>query len=46
MQQAGRVSDYTAFFHLGQMIEYDETRKIFTRPKIQLTEDYISGHFG
>lgn len=46
MQQAGRVSDYTAFFHLGQMVEYDETRKIFTRPKIQLTEDYISGHFG
>lgn len=46
MQQAGRVSDYTAFFHLGNMIEYDETRKIFTRPKIGLTEDYVSGRFG
>lgn len=46
MQQAGRISDYTAFFHLGNALEYDETRKIFTRPKIQATEDYVSGHFG
>lgn len=46
MQQAARISDYTAFFYLGQVIEYDETRKIFTRPKIQATEDYVSGHFG
>ncbi|WP_125606250.1 phosphate ABC transporter ATP-binding protein PstB [Lapidilactobacillus bayanensis] len=46
MQQAGRISDYTAFFHLGDALEYDETRKIFTRPKIQATEDYVSGHFG
>ncbi len=46
MQQAARISDYTAFFYSGQAIEYDETRKIFTRPKIQATEDYVSGHFG
>lgn len=46
MQQAARISDYTAFFNMGNVIEYDETKKIFTRPKIQLTEDYVSGHFG
>lgn len=46
MQQAARISDYTAFFYLGNAIEYDHTRKIFTRPKIQATEDYVSGHFG
>ncbi|CAD5900297.1 phosphate ABC transporter ATP-binding protein [Carnobacterium maltaromaticum] len=46
MQQAARISDYTAFFYMGNVIEYDETRKIFTRPKIQSTEDYVSGHFG
>ncbi len=46
MQQAGRISDYTAFFYLGNAIEYDVTTKIFTRPKIQATEDYVSGHFG
>lgn len=46
MQQAARISDHTAFFYLGKVIEYDETRKIFTRPKIQATEDYVSGHFG
>lgn len=46
MQQAARISDYTAFFYLGKVIEYDETRKIFTRPKVQATEDYVSGHFG
>lgn len=46
MQQAARISDYTAFFYLGKVIEYDVTRKIFTRPKIQATEDYVSGHFG
>ncbi|MEJ6348208.1 phosphate ABC transporter ATP-binding protein PstB [Holzapfeliella sp. He02] len=46
MQQAARISDRTAFFHLGDAIEYDETRKIFTRPKVKLTEDYVSGHFG
>ncbi|TGD25075.1 phosphate ABC transporter ATP-binding protein [Companilactobacillus suantsaicola] len=46
MQQAARISDYTAFFHLGHAVEFDETRKIFTRPKVKLTEDYVSGHFG
>lgn len=46
MQQASRISDYTAFFYVGNVIEYDETRKVFTRPKIQATEDYVSGHFG
>jgi len=46
MQQAARVSDYTAFFHQGNLIEYDQTRRIFTRPQVQLTEDYVSGHFG
>jgi phosphate transport system ATP-binding protein len=46
MQQAARISDYTAFFYLGNVIEYDVTSKIFTRPKIQATEDYVSGHFG
>ncbi|WP_179394361.1 phosphate ABC transporter ATP-binding protein PstB [Lacticaseibacillus absianus] len=46
MQQAARISDYTAFFYAGQALEFDETRKIFTRPKIQATEDYVSGHFG
>lgn len=46
MQQAARISDYTAFFYLGKVMEYDKTNKIFTRPKIQATEDYVSGHFG
>ncbi|UQS81689.1 phosphate ABC transporter ATP-binding protein PstB [Bombilactobacillus folatiphilus] len=46
MQQAARISDYTAFFNMGSMIEFDETRRIFTRPKCQLTENYVSGHFG
>ena len=46
MQQAARISDYTAFFYLGHAIEYDQTNKVFTRPKIQATEDYVSGHFG
>ncbi|MCO0832271.1 phosphate ABC transporter ATP-binding protein PstB [Fructobacillus sp. W13] len=46
MQQAARISDYTAFFHQGKVIEYDLTRKIFTRPKVKLTNDYISGNFG
>lgn len=46
MQQAARISDYTAFFHMGYALEFNETRKIFTRPKIKATEDYVSGHFG
>lgn len=46
MQQASRVSDYTAFFYSGDLIEYDETTKIFTQPTLKPTEDYVSGHFG
>lgn len=46
MQQASRISDYTAFFYLGNVLEYDETRTVFTRPAIQATEDYVSGHYG
>jgi phosphate transport system ATP-binding protein len=46
MQQAGRVADRTAFFYLGQLIEFDSTDVIFTRPKERRTEDYITGRFG
>ena len=46
MQQAARVSDYTAFFWLGKLIEFDSAEKIFTNPKQKLTEDYITGRFG
>ena len=46
MQQAGRVSDFTAFFYLGQLIEFGSTAKIFTNPGEKQTEDYITGRFG
>ncbi|MCS7245397.1 MAG: phosphate ABC transporter ATP-binding protein PstB [candidate division WOR-3 bacterium] len=46
MQQAARVSDYTAFMYLGEIIEFGKTDDIFTRPKQKLTEDYITGRFG
>jgi phosphate transport system ATP-binding protein len=46
MQQAARVSDFTAFFWLGKLVEYDRTDKIFTAPSEKLTEDYITGRFG
>jgi len=46
MQQAARVSDYTAFFWLGRLIEFDRTDKIFTAPAEKLTEDYVTGRFG
>lgn len=46
MQQAARVSDYTAFLYLGQLIEYDLTRQLFVKPSRQQTEDYITGRFG
>ncbi len=46
MQQAARVSDFTAFFYLGELIEYDKTTKIFTNPLNKQTEDYITGRFG
>ena len=46
MQQAARISDYTAFFYLGELIEYDTTSKIFTNPSKRQTEDYVTGRFG
>jgi phosphate transport system ATP-binding protein len=46
LQQAARVSDYTAFFYLGSLIEFDKTSKIFTKPANKQTEDYITGRFG
>ncbi len=46
MQQAGRVSDKTAFFYLGKLIEYSETKSLFTNPQNELTENYITGRFG
>jgi phosphate transport system ATP-binding protein len=46
MQQAARVSDKTAFFYLGEMVEYDVTKKIFTNPDKQATQNYITGRFG
>jgi phosphate transport system ATP-binding protein len=46
MQQAARVSDYTAFFYMGSLIEFDKTRKIFTEPANKQTEDYVTGRFG
>jgi len=46
MQQAARVSDFTAFFWLGRLVEYDRTEKIFTNPTEKLTEDYVTGRFG
>lgn len=46
MQQAGRVSDMTAFFYLGELVEHDETKKIFTNPKDTKTQNYITGRFG
>ena len=46
MQQAARVSDKTAFFYLGELVEYDETKTIFTNPKKERTQNYITGRFG
>ena len=46
MQQAARVSDYTAFMYIGEIIEFDETSKIFTNPSQKATEDYITGRYG
>ena len=46
MQQAARVSDRTAFFLNGEMIEYDETKRLFTNPTNIKTEEYITGRFG
>lgn len=46
MQQAARVSDKTAFFYLGELVEYDDTNKIFTNPSLPATQNYITGRFG
>jgi phosphate transport system ATP-binding protein len=46
LQQAARVSDYTAFFYLGQLIEFDHTERMFTSPRVDRTEAYITGRFG
>ncbi|MBL8394039.1 MAG: phosphate ABC transporter ATP-binding protein [Candidatus Accumulibacter sp.] len=46
MQQAARVSAYTAFMYIGELIEFDDTKKIFTNPSSKLTEEYITGRFG
>ncbi|MGH8119405.1 MAG: phosphate ABC transporter ATP-binding protein PstB, partial [Gammaproteobacteria bacterium] len=46
MQQAARVSDYTAYMYLGELIEYSDTNTLFTNPKQKMTEDYITGRYG
>ncbi|MDR2708334.1 MAG: phosphate ABC transporter ATP-binding protein PstB [Nitrososphaerota archaeon] len=46
MQQASRISDYTAFMYMGELIEFGETRQLFENPKVKLTENYITGAFG
>ncbi|NPU84530.1 MAG: phosphate ABC transporter ATP-binding protein [Syntrophaceae bacterium] len=46
MQQAARISDFTGFFYLGKLIEFNATEKIFTKPDVKQTEDYITGRFG
>jgi phosphate transport system ATP-binding protein len=46
MQQAGRVSNKTAFFYMGELIEFGKTKQLFTNPKLEQTEDYITGRFG
>ena len=46
MQQAARVSNYTAFMYLGELIEYNDTNTIFTTPQAKQTEDYITGRYG
>ena len=46
MQQAARASDYTAFFYMGELVEFGPTAQIFTSPKQKRTEDYVTGRFG
>ena len=46
MQQAARISDYTAFMYEGRLVEFDRTENIFTNPSVKLTEDYVTGRFG
>lgn len=46
MQQAARISQHTAFFHLGRIVEYDDTKRLFTNPALKQTQDYITGRYG
>jgi phosphate transport system ATP-binding protein len=46
MQQAARISDYTALMYIGQLVEFDDTETIFTRPRHKMTEEYVTGRFG
>jgi phosphate transport system ATP-binding protein len=46
MGQAARVSDFTAFMYLGELLEFDETERIFTSPRLPKTQEYITGRFG
>jgi phosphate transport system ATP-binding protein len=46
MQQASRISDFTAFFYLGKLVEFDQTKKLFTNPANPQTEAYVTGRFG
>jgi phosphate transport system ATP-binding protein len=46
MQQAARISDKTAFFLMGELIEFDNTKKVFSNPRDKRTEDYVTGRFG
>jgi phosphate transport system ATP-binding protein len=46
MQQAARISDYTAFFYMGELLEFDDTKTLFVSPKLKQTEDYVTGRFG
>ena len=46
MSQAARISDYSMFMYLGNLVEYDETRKMFTNPSDKRTEEYLTGQFG
>jgi len=46
MQQAARISDYTAYMYLGEMVEFGETNQVFIKPREKRTEDYITGRFG
>src|SRR5208283_2220139 len=46
MQQAARISGFTAFFYLGKLVEFDETSRVFTNPSNRQTEDYVTGRFG
>ena len=46
LQQAARISDYTAFFYLGRLVEFNQTQQMFTQPHLKQTEDYVTGRFG